>query len=144
MFDIRVMTIEDYDEVMRLMRGTPGVSFRDADSPDATRRYLERNPHLSFVAEMQGRVNGCVMSGHDGRRGYLQHLVVREEVRGTGMGTALVKRCLSALAEVGIQKVHIDVFKTNDLANAYWERQGWKLRTDTNRYSIILGGGDNA
>lgn len=60
------------------------------------------------------------------------------------MGTALVKRCLSALAEVGIQKVHIDVFKTNDLANAYWERQGWKLRTDTNRYSIILGGGENA
>ena len=46
MFEIRSMTMEDYDGVIQLMKRTPGITVRDADSRDATRRYLERNPGL--------------------------------------------------------------------------------------------------
>ena len=73
---IRTMTIDDYDDVIALMKETPGISLRDADSLPATERYLQRNPGLSFVAVASGAVVGCVMCGHDGRRGYLQHLLV--------------------------------------------------------------------
>jgi N-acetylglutamate synthase len=137
MHSIRIMTIADYDLVLELMKQTPGVSFREADSRESSARYLERNPELSFVAENENQIIGCVMCGHDGRRGYLQHLIVLPDFRRNGIANALVKRCLNSLENIGIFKCHIDVFKTNALASAYWESQKWQLRTDINRYSFV-------
>jgi N-acetylglutamate synthase len=113
------MTIGDYDKVIELMKSTPGVSFRDADTREATERYLNRNPGLSFFAEVDGQLVGCVMRGHDGRRGYLQHLVVLPAFRQSGIANALVESCLVQLERIGILKSHIDVFRTNALAQAY-------------------------
>ena len=138
------MTIDDYDAVVELMNQTPGVSFRDADSRESTNRYLQRNPGLSFLCEADHQVVGCIMSGHDGRRGYLQHLVVLPAHRRQGIANALVESCLTELEALGILKSHIDVFKTNALASAYWESQGWKLRTDIHRYSLVRSGCENA
>ncbi|WP_237701367.1 GNAT family N-acetyltransferase [Hylemonella gracilis] len=138
------MTISDYESVIQLMKDTPGVSLRDADSREATARYLERNPGISFVAEHGGRVIGCIMCGHDGRRGYLQHLVVHAEHRRQGIANALVSRCVASLEDLGIFKSHIDVFRTNEVAQAYWESQGWMRRTDIHRYSWVSNGNANA
>ncbi len=140
----RIMTIADYDDVMALMHATPGVSIRDADSREATERYLARNPDLSFVAEQNGRLIGCVMCGHDGRRGYLQHLIVLPEYRRQGIANALVECSLAQLEQLGILKTHIDVFRTNESAQHYWESQGWQLRTDILRYSFIRSADNNA
>jgi len=144
MFSIVPMTIDDYDPVMALMKKTPGVTFRDADSYDDTRRYLERNPGLSFIAKVGNEIAGCIMSGHDGRRGYLQHLVVAPAHRRKGIAKALVESCLARLESLGITKSHIDVIKTNLEARKYWEHHGWILRTDIHRYSLIRGGDPNS
>ena len=144
MFAIRAMTIEDYDAVIELMKRTPGVTFRDADSREATQRYLERNPGLSFVATVDDEIVGCLMSGHDGRRGYLQHLVVEPSHRRKGIANALVETCLAELERLGIVKSHVDVLKSNEVARSYWSSQGWALRTDIDRYSFIRGAGANA
>ncbi|HVW53960.1 MAG TPA: GNAT family N-acetyltransferase [Trinickia sp.] len=138
------MDVADYDTVIELMRATPGVSLRDADSRESTARYLARNPGLSFVAQSGSDVIGCIMCGHDGRRGYLQHLLVHPDHRRKGVGNALVERTLTALDVLGIHKSHIDVYKTNASAAAFWRRIGWALRTDIDRYSVIRGGGHNA
>lgn len=144
MFTIRIMTMDDYDAVIALMGSTPGVSVRDADSRDSTSRYLQRNPGMSFVAEVDSLLVGCVMCGHDGRRGYLQHLLVLDKYRRQGIANQLVERCLASLEGEGIFKCHIDVLKTNHTAADYWVRQGWQLRTDIDRYSFIRTGNDNA
>ena len=144
MYSIRPMSIGDYDDVLALMNATPGVSVRDADSRESTGRYLERNPGLSFVAELDARPVGCLMCGHDGRRGYLQHLVVLPAYRRKGIAGALVERCLTALDEIGIRKSHVDVLVTNEAGVSFWTRRGWSRRTDIDRYSIIRGGGNNA
>jgi N-acetylglutamate synthase len=138
------MTIADHGRVVDLMKATPGVSFRDADSRDSTERYLARNPDLSFVAEIAGSLVGCVMSGHDGRRGYLQHLIVLPSHRRKGIANDLVESCLVGLERLGILKTHIDVLKTNEVAQAYWNSRGWKLRSDIHRYSLIRSGSENA
>jgi ribosomal protein S18 acetylase RimI-like enzyme len=143
MFLIRPMRIDDYESVVDLMKQTPGVTFRDADSRENTARYLDRNPALSFVAHVDGQLIGCIMSGHDGRRGYLQHLVVHPDHRRKGLANALVESCLYALEKLGIAKSHIDVLKTNESGASYWARQGWKLRTDIDRYSFVRAGGVN-
>lgn len=144
MFSIRAMTLDDYDTVIELMRATPGISLRDADSRESTARYLARNPGMSFVAEIGGVLCGCVMSGHDGRRGYLQHLLVLPEYRRQGIAKALVGRCLTSLEAAGIHKCHLDVFKSNLAAARYWQSQGWQLRSDIDRYSFTRAGNDNA
>ena len=79
---------------------------------------------------------GCAMCGHDGRRGYLQHVMVRPEYRKKGIASRLVEMCLNSLEDIGIHKTHIDVFKTNRLANSYWSNAGWELRKDLHRYSL--------
>ncbi|OPA87643.1 GNAT family N-acetyltransferase [Pseudomonas fluorescens] len=144
MYSIRNMTPADYDAVINLMHSTPGISLRDADSREATERYLARNPGLSFVAEAEGRLIACVMCGHDGRRGYLQHVLVLPDYRRRGIAQALVERSLFALEQLGIHKCHLDVFKTNTSAAQYWHGQGWKLRTDIDRYSFTREGNENA
>ncbi|QJE01997.1 GNAT family N-acetyltransferase [Massilia forsythiae] len=142
--EILVYGIDRYDDVMALMRATPGVSIRDADARETTARYLARNPGLSFLAIDAGRVIGCALCGHDGRRGYLQHVIVAPDYRGRGIADALVGRCLDGLAALGIGKTHIDVFTSNDAANRYWTRRGWRRRDDIHRYSMIRTGGANA
>jgi ribosomal protein S18 acetylase RimI-like enzyme len=136
--------IEHFDEVLALMRRMSGVTVREADSSDATTRYLERNPGLSFVAQSAGRIIGCAMCGHDGRRGYLQHVIVEPGHRGQGIAHELVTHCLDALEKVGILKTHIDVFVTNDIANQYWTRRGWNRRDDIIRYSFNRSRSKNA
>jgi len=136
--------IGHFDGVLALMKRTPGVAVREADSPAATARYLERNPGLSFVAEAEGRIIGCAMCGHDGRRGYLQHVLVEPAYRGQGIAHELVTHCLNALAEVGILKTHIDVFVTNTVANKYWTRRGWDRRYDIFQYSLNRSQNTNA
>lgn len=144
MYAIRVMTLADYESVIELMRATPGICLRDADSREATARYLERNPGLSFVCLLNERLVGCLMSGHDGRRGYLQHLVVAPGQRRAGIASTLVERCLGALEALGIRKFHLDVVQGNALASAFWARRGWTLRTDIERYSLVSPGAGNA
>lgn len=144
MLTIRTMQLDDYEAVMALMRQTPGVVIRDTDSLAATARYLARNPDLSFVALIDGAMVGCIMSGHDGRRGYLQHLLVLPAHRRQGIADALVEHCLAALAALGIVKSHVDVLKDNTLAHAYWQTARWTLRDDIDRYSVIRSGGANA
>ncbi|HEX8595719.1 MAG TPA: GNAT family N-acetyltransferase [Pseudomonas sp.] len=144
MFTLRVMTMGDYDAVIDLMSQTPGISLRDADSREATSRYLQRNPHMSFVAVIGNQLAGCVMCGHDGRRGYLQHLVVLARYRRQGIAKSLVAQCLSSLEASGIHKCHLDVFKTNEAAAQFWQGQGWQLRSDIERYSFTRPGDENA
>jgi N-acetylglutamate synthase len=141
--NIREMTIEDYDAVIGLLNRTPGVRLRKADSREAIARYLERNPGLSFVAMTGGELAGCVMGGHDGRRGYLQHLAVAEAFRRRGIGSALVEACLTKLEELGILKSYIDVLAGNESGIEYWRRHGWEKREDIFRFAFVRGGDAN-
>ena len=140
----RCMQISDYDAVMKLWRDCEGLSLRDADSASGVEKYLERNPGLSFVALDGTRIVGSIMAGHDGKRGYIQHLAVGEELRGLGVASELVGRCLSALKSQGIEKSHVHVLKDNALGRRYWSGRGWTERSEVMMYSFINGENDNA
>ncbi len=124
---IRKMSIRDYAEVAALWAGVPGlgVHLADADSRESIKRYLARNPGLSFVACRQGNLIGAILCGHDGRRGILYHLAVLPEYRRLGIGRKLVNHCLKALAQAGIGKCYIFVFSDNTKARSFWKKIGW-------------------
>ncbi len=137
------MTLEDYTKVVDLFRDTEGMTFRTADSPESTRRYLERNPGLSFVAEENEQIVGFIMAGHDGRRGYLQHLFVLPEHRRHGIANTLLDTALTALAEIGIYKSHLFVMKDNASAQDFWETQACERRDDVVMYSFNVSDDPN-
>lgn len=125
-----VMSMADYAEVYELWDGMPGIGLSSADSHDAIAKYLDRNPGLSFTARINGELVGAVLCGHDGRRGYLQHLAVAPDARHKGIGRALVNHSLDALAGVGITRCHIFVFTDNEAGLGFWDSAGWFRRGD--------------
>jgi ribosomal protein S18 acetylase RimI-like enzyme len=141
---IAEMTIEHYDAIMALMKRTSGIVIRKVDSRENVERYLKRNPSLSYVAWEGENMVGCVMCGHDGRRGYLHHLAVEPTFRGQGIAHQLITKCLDKLEAEGIFKTHIDVLTTNGVANNYWAKRGWQRRTDIFRYSYNRSSDANA
>ena len=138
------MTMDHYPQFAKLLQTTPGVVFRTADEYEQTRRYLGRNQGLSFIAMEGEEIIGMVMCGHDGRRGYLQHLLVLPEYREAGVGRSLVQSALHALAELGIHKSHLFVFTHNREAQRFWHRIGWEFREDIALYSITTSEDSNA
>jgi len=120
----RAMQISDYEPVIQLWRNCAGLSLRDADSRAGIEKYLERNPGLSFVAEDGTRIVGSLMAGHDGKRGYIQHLAVDAALRKRGVATKLVAFCLAALKSQGIEKSHVHVLQENQAGRSYWCGRG--------------------
>lgn len=139
MFTVRSMQIEDYDQVYALWMTIHGFSIRTIDdSREGVERFLKRNPGISVVAEMDGRVVGAILCGHDGRRGCLYHVCVHENYRMHGIGRAMVVHCMNALQQEGINKVSLIAFTKNDIGNAFWKQIGWTKREDLNYYDFVL------
>ncbi len=139
MFTIRTMRKEDYDQVYDLWMSIHGFSIRSIDdSREGVARFLRRNPDTSVVAVADGKVVGAILCGHDGRRGCLYHVCVREEYRMHGIGKAMVVACMNALKKEEISKVSLIAFTGNDVGNAFWKRIGWTKREDLNYYDFVL------
>jgi len=126
------MFISDYEKIYDLWLNTPGMGLNDYDdSKEGIERYLLRNPNTCFVAESGGEIVGAILSGHNGRRGTINHLAVTKHEREKGIGSALVRRAEEALNNEGIKKIHIIVFKNNAEGNLFWEKRGYTVPGET-------------
>ncbi len=131
--EIRKLISNDYEEIYELWMSTPGMGLNDIDdSKQGIDKYLKRNPNTCFVAVISGKIVGVILSGHDGRRGYIYHLAVSIINRNKGIGSALIDSALQALKDEGIHKVALVVFKNNDIGNTFWEHHGFSAREDLN------------
>jgi ribosomal protein S18 acetylase RimI-like enzyme len=131
----RRMTIGDFGQVLRLWESDPGIGLSEADSEENVRRFLELNGETNLVALQGERIVGSVLCGNDGRRGYLYHLVVAQDARKRGIGGRLIELCLEALKEKGIDKCHLFVFETNELAIEFYRNADWTERDDLKIFS---------
>lgn len=136
---IRTMKIEDYDQIAALWSGIKGFAIRSIDdSREGIERFLIRNPNTSVVAEMDGRIVGSILCGHDGRQGCFYHVCVDEAYRQHGIGRQLAEKAIDALKKEHINKVYLIAFTQNEGGNAFWKRIGWTCRDDRNYYDLIL------
>lgn len=136
---VRTMTIEDYQGVHDLWMTIKGFDIRSIDdSREGVERFLKRNPATSVVAEENGEIVGSILCGHDGRRGCLYHVCVREDCRMRGIGKSMVVRCMEELEKEKISKVSLIAFTENDIGNAFWKEIGWTKREDLNYYDFVL------
>ena len=133
------MTEDDYDDVRALWMTIRGVGIRALDdSREDVQRFIRRNPTTSEVARMDGRIVGSILCGSDGRQGALYHVCVAREYRRRGIGTHMVGYCMHQLRLMGINKVSLIAFASNDAGNAFWKQIGWTRKSDVNYYEFVL------
>lgn len=136
---IRTMTMEDYEQVHTLWMGISGFGIRSIDDSKAgVEKFLKRNPTTSVVADDNGKIVGCILCGHDGRRGCLYHVCVNPEYRNHGIGKAMVEFCMEALRKEEINKISIIAFTKNEIGNKFWRKLGWEFREDLNYYDLTI------
>jgi len=87
---------------------------------------LAQRDGLLFVAEgPTGEVQGTIMAGYDGHRGWLYAVAVDPRHRGLGLGRALVEHACTVLAARGCGKVNLQVRDGNEAAAGFYERLGF-------------------
>ncbi len=139
-YTVRTMRPQDYEGLYSLWMSIRGFAMRSIDdSKEGVERFLQRNPTTSAVAlDETGAIVGGILCGHDGRRGCLYHVCVREDCRRRGIGKAMVVHCMNALRAEKVNKVSLIAFTVNDIGNAFWNCIGWTRREDLNYYDFTL------
>lgn len=141
---IKVMTIDDYEELFLIWRKTPNMGLRCLDdSKEGISFFLNRNPNTNFVAYKDDKIVGAILSGHDGRRGYIYHTVVLPEYRGQGIASSLVDMVVEALQKEGITRVCLNVLETNEQGKKFWIDKGWEKKTFLGFYSKAITDKEN-
>lgn len=91
---------------------------------------LGENPLFTcFVAEVDGSIEGMALfyyrfSTWKGRTLHLEDLIVREEKRGTGLGSALFQKVIEFAEEKNLQRAEWVVLDWNTHAIDFYERSG--------------------
>ena len=141
---IKIMTIDDYEKLFEMWKNTPNMGLRSLDdSKEGISLFLKRNPTTNFVAYDDDKLIGAILSGHDGRRGYIYHTVVLPEYRRQGIATNLVDMAVKALQEEGITRVCLNVMETNEQGKKFWIDRGWEKKDFLGFYSKAITDKEN-
>lgn len=136
--DVRIMVPEDYEAVIALLSQTARSGLRSQeDSPEGFTRFLNRNPDTCFIAEEKDLV-GVLVAGHDGRRGHVYHVAVKDPSRAKAITRAMLEKLYAIMKRKGIQKVGLLVDSENDLGAAFWTSNGWTKREDLMYFNRVV------
>lgn len=141
---IKAMMVDHYEELFTMWKSTPNMGLRSLDdSKEGISFFLKRNPSTNFVAYEDGKLVGAILSGHDGRRGYIYHTVVLPEYRGRGIASTLVDAAVEALQKEGITRVCLNVMETNEQGKKFWISKGWEKKAFLGFYSKAITSKEN-
>ena len=115
-----------------------GLASEVSTIPESVWRGSSAETLRPVLWQWQSSIVGGILCGHDGRRGCLYHVCVREDYRRLGIGKAMVVFCMNALKAEEINKVSLIAFTVNDIGNAFWNCIGWTKREDLNYYDFTL------
>ena len=128
---IRNMTIEDYSEAVILWNNTSGMGLRGIDDTyEGIKFFIEYNPGLSIVYEENGRVEGTILCGFDGKRAYLYHVAISEKIKGRKIGKEMIIYLEKVLKSKNINGIALVAFCENKIGNKFWDSLGYEPRKD--------------
>lgn len=100
--EIRRLTIDDYDEIIRVW-SFAGLPFKPKgrDRRDTIEKEMI-NPNCAFFGMFDdGQMMAVIIANFDGRRGWINRLAVDPERRGKGIGKQLIAHAEDFLREAG-------------------------------------------
>lgn len=93
------------------------------NDPAADFRFALGKPNSDILVTED--LNGAVMVGHDGHRGWLYYLAVAPARQRQGVGRMLVTAAEQWLVARGVPKVQLMVRETNGAVAAFYQRLGF-------------------
>jgi ribosomal protein S18 acetylase RimI-like enzyme len=125
MTTIRPARAEDEAAVVALWQACGLVAPHN--DPAADFRFALAGPACAILlARRDARIVGSVMVGHDGHRGWLYYVAAAPDVRGTGIGRAMVEAGEQWLRARGVPKVQLMVRPSNPAVVPFYERLGYE------------------
>ena len=121
---IRQITESDYEPLILFWKAHYFVN--EVDDRKRFQQFLVMNPGLSLLVEDEGKILGTVLGSFDGRRGYIQKLVVHTAHRRRGIAKQLIKEVISKLHALGVLYIPLSVEKE---LTPFYESCGFK-KTD--------------
>ena len=123
--NLRAATPDDIHAVLALWReaaAAPSVS----DDAAGVGALLERDRGSLILAfDDSGELVGTIVAAWDGWRGHVYRLAVRPDRRRSGVATTLVSAAEARLRSFGARKIQGIVLADNDVAQAFWESNGY-------------------
>ncbi len=141
-FTIRQAEKKDLPQVLELIQELATFE-KEPDAVEVSVADLEKagfGPeafYTCFVAETNNKIEGMALvyfrfSTWKGKTVHLEDLVVSQEKRGTGLGSALYKKVISYSLEQGVKRAEWVVLDWNTPAVEFYERSGANVLRDWN------------
>ncbi|OYX27589.1 MAG: GNAT family N-acetyltransferase [Flavobacteriales bacterium 32-35-8] len=141
-FTIRKAKKEDMPEVFQLINEL-AIFEKEPDAVQITITDLENDgfgkfPQFEcFVGEIDSKIEGIALfynrySTWKGRALHLEDLIVREDKRGTGLGTALLDEVVKYGHQLGVRRINWEVLDWNEPAIAFYEKKGANVLREWN------------
>jgi ribosomal protein S18 acetylase RimI-like enzyme len=151
---VRKATLEDIPKIIPLWKGLEesiNSLIKDypilieygklrSDAADVFERDLkanmEKDGHFHIVAEDNGKLMGYI-TAYIKNRGkekvvdkvmYLHHIMVADEARNTGVGSALVKELEKITKDKGIEFIILKTYHTNTQSQNFYLKNGYEKR----------------
>ena len=112
---IRTIRKEDYQRLIPFWKENYFVN--ELDDYEHFQLFLEKNPGLSFLVKDKEEIVGTILGSYDGRRGYIQKLVIRKDYREKGLGKQLVEKVVKKLREA--EALYIPINSEKELVSFY-------------------------
>lgn len=139
-FTIRKAKREDMPQVLDLIKALATFE-REPDAVEITVQDLKdkgfgTHPAFQcFVAEMDDKVEGIALvytrfSTWKGEVLHLEDLIVNQNVRGQGLGEALLNEVVKYGSKMGVKRICWEVLDWNTPAITFYEKKGAKIMRD--------------
>lgn len=139
-FNIRFATQSDMPKVLELIKEL-AVFEKEPDAVIVTEKDLiehgfGKNPLFTcFVAEREQEIVAIALiyfrfSTWKGKTVHLEDLIVKQELRGQGLGTLLLDEVIKYGYSQGVQRICWEVLDWNTSAINFYEKQGAKMLKD--------------
>ena len=139
-YSIRDAREEDMEQVLGLIQEL-ALFEKEPEAVEVTTEELVRDGFGAkkmfhcFVAEKANKVVGIALiyprySTWKGPIVHLEDLIVSQEMRGSGLGTALLDEVVKYGHRLGVKRISWEVLDWNDPAIAFYENKGADVKRD--------------
>ena len=124
---IRPLKIKDYDELIALWgrSGLKSLRPHGRDSREAFARQLESGVQIVLGLEQDGQLIGAIVATHDGRKGWINRLVIDPDHRRQGHGQRLIAAAEAVLKEQGMRVIACLIEDWNEASLALFQKEGY-------------------